>query len=511
MEKLLLSCLMLLGMAGSLQAKTVNVNLTFECAFYCNAAWNSESRIFSWGTYPQDSWMDKGWTFTSVKNLSGDISDVQKLVFKLEDWTNTVDNKLTIYFKGNVGNTQTMDHVTSAVLTPNAEGIAEVDLTTLDWTNDKDASETIDKTDLADVTIYGGARTDEEQNGSVKITEAYMMVKEFDTSKNHALLFNNGTAGANPWDHQAQYTLPAPLEANKTYVFEAVINAVNGGETRLVPFGGDGSAQYLESKGLWANEFTRYKVEFTASSNHAKLEIDLGPCGGEVYFDNVSLVEKGGTTNLISNGNFETPGTEGWSTVNNTMKLVEKELGEIQEPGVQVSVGEAGWKTFRTGINMQISDANVKAYVAKYVAEGNYVKLTEVTEVPSWQPVLIKAPQGNYLLKSPASVEGFPYGENDLKANGNTALPGDGTLYGLAKKNGVVGFYKISDKVPAWRIFLEIPAAEGREFIGFAADATTIKAIENLKQSGLIYNLGGQQVKSAQKGIFIMNGKKFVK
>ena len=331
----------------------------------------------------------------------------------------------------------------------------------------------------------------------------------FDTNKNHMLLFNNGAAGVNPWDHQANCTLTTPLTKDKTYVFEAFINAVNGGETRLVP-NGDG-AQYLETKGLWANEFTRYQVEFKASGNHTKLEIDLGPCGGEVYFDNVSLVEKGENTNLIPNGDFETEGTAGWTAVNNTMEQVEKELGEISEPGVLVEVGEAGWKTFRTGLNMQISDEKVKAYVAKYVAEGNYVKLTEVTEVPSWQSILIEAPKGKYHLRTLASVESFPFGENDLKANGGSDLTADGTYYGLAKKNGVVGFYKISDKVPAWRIFLEIPAAEGREFIGFADDATTIKAIENLKQSGLIYNLGGQQVKSAQKGIFIMNGKKFVK
>jgi hypothetical protein len=359
------------------------------------------------------------------------------------------------------------------------------------------------------------------QNGSgVTIDELwvgseadYMEAIGFDTNKNHMLLFNNGAAGANPWDHQANYTLPTPLTKDKTYVFEAIINAVNGGETRLVP-NGDG-AQYLDTKGLWTNEFTRYKVEFKASGNHTKLEIDLGPCAGEVYFENVSLVEKGETTNLIANGDFEALGTTGWSAVNNSLQQAEKELGEIQEPGVRVSVGEAGWKTFRTGPNMQISDSNVKAYVAKYVAEGKCVQLTEVTAVPSWQPVLIEAPQGDYLLKSPASVESFPGDQNDLKANGGSALPGDGTLYGLAKKDGVVGFYKIStsSEVPAWAIYLEIPkaAAEGREFIGFASDATTVKAIETLKQNGAIYNLAGQQIKNAQKGIFIIDGKKVIK
>lgn len=331
----------------------------------------------------------------------------------------------------------------------------------------------------------------------------------FDTNKNHMLLFNNGAAGVNPWDHQANCTLTTPLTKDKTYVFEAFINAVNGGETRLVP-NGDG-AQYLETKGLWANEFTRYQVEFKASGNHTKLEIDLGPCGGEVYFDNVSLVEKGENTNLIPNGDFETEGTAGWTAVNNTMEQVEKELGEISEPGVLVEVGEAGWKTFRTGLNMQISDENVKAYVAKYVAEGNYVKLTEVTEVPSWQSILIEAPKGKYHLRTLASVESFPFGENDLKANGGSDLTADGTYYGLAKKNDVVGFYKISDKVPAWRIYLQIPAASGREYLGFNADkATTIRSIETVNNNRY-YNLQGVEVAQPTKGVFIVNGKKVIK
>ncbi len=339
----------------------------------------------------------------------------------------------------------------------------------------------------------------------------------FDTSKNHMLRFTNGTDKRDPWGYQAQYTLPTALTSGKTYVFEAAINAVNGGETRLVPHipNTNNSAQYLATKGLWTNEFTKYQVEFTASSNQTTLEIDLGACVGEVYFDNVSLVEKGESTNLIANGDFETEGTTGWKTVNNAMEQVENELGEVKEPGILVSVGDAGWRTFRTGSNVQISDAKVKAYVAKYVSEGKFVTLTEVTEVPTWQPVLIEAPQGNYMLSSPASVSSFPSDKNDLKANGNTALPGDGTLYGLAKKDGVVGFYKISasSEVPAYAIYLQIPAAaaEGREFIGFSGDATTVKAIETLKQSGAIYNLAGQQVKSAQKGIFIIDGKKVIK
>jgi len=332
----------------------------------------------------------------------------------------------------------------------------------------------------------------------------------FDTSKNHALLVTNGAAKSNPWDYQAQYTLPTPLVSGKTYIIEFAINAVNGGETRVVP-NGDGS-QYLASKGLWTNEFTRYQVEFKASGNHTKLEFDLGACGGEVYLDNVSLKEKDTDVNLIANGDFETEGIAGWAGVSNSMEQVEKELGEINDPGILVNVGEAGWVTFRTGSNVKIPDGSaVKAYAAKYMAEGNYVKLTEVTEFSSWQSVLIEAPQGSYMLKSPASVTPISDAINDLKANGGSALPGDGTLYGLAKKNDVVGFYKIAttSEVPAWKIYLQIPAAAGREFIGFG-ETTGIESLTPAlsEGEGVVYDLQGRRVAQPTKGLYIINGKK---
>ena len=333
----------------------------------------------------------------------------------------------------------------------------------------------------------------------------------FDPSKNHMLLFTNGAAKSNPWDYQAGYTLPTPLVSGKTYVIEFAINAVNGGETRVVP-NGDG-AQYLATKGLWTNEFTKYQVEFTASGNHTKLEIDLGTCGGKVYFDNVSLKEKGESTNLIANGDFETEGTSGWSGVSNTMEQVENVLGEVKEPGILVNVGEAGWITFRTGSNVKIPDgSSVKAYAAKYMAEGNYVKLTEVTEFTSWQSVLIEAPEGKYMLESPASATAIDASINDLQANDGTPKAGDGTYYGLAKKSGVVGFYKVAttSEVPAWKIYLKIPAASAPEFLPFEGNTTGIEAVKAVEAKGEFFNLAGQRVAQPTKGLYIVNGKKVV-
>lgn len=336
-------------------------------------------------------------------------------------------------------------------------------------------------------------------------------------AQNHMLKITNGEAKPNPWDYQAQYVLPTALTSGKTYVFELAINAVNGGETRVVP-SGDGQ-QWEVTKGLWTNKFTKYQVEFKANAAYTFLEIDLGACGGEVYFDNVSLVEKGETTNLIANGDFELDDLTGWSVSTwngSSMERVEKVApGEVVDPGMLISVGEAGWRTFRTGSSIKITDPNVTAYVAKYVAEGNYVKLTEVTGVPGWQPVLIEAAPGDYMVEiTTEDLSGsFPWGDNGLKANGGSALPGDGTLYGLAKKNGVVGFYKVAttSEVPAWHVYLDISDASAPDFLGFDGGTTSINELNVKGQAdGAYYNLAGQRVAQPTKGLYIVNGKKYI-
>lgn len=146
------------------------MNFTFEAPYYAAASWNGTEKTFSWGSGGNNS----DWTFININNVSGDISKYTKLYFKLENWTNSAEEKLTLYFKENKGNRQSMDYVAKVEIVPNGEGEFEFDLTTFDWKNNANPSETIDKTNIYDVTLYGGARTSEEEVGSVKITEAYL-------------------------------------------------------------------------------------------------------------------------------------------------------------------------------------------------------------------------------------------------------------------------------------------------------------------------------------------------
>ena len=87
--------LLVVGVAGT---RASRVNLTFETPDYCAASWDAGTKTFTWGS---GGW-NSAWTFMAVSNLKGDISAYTKLVFKLEDFTNSFEHKLTIYFKGNI-------------------------------------------------------------------------------------------------------------------------------------------------------------------------------------------------------------------------------------------------------------------------------------------------------------------------------------------------------------------------------------------------------------------------
>ena len=78
----------------------------------------------------------------------------------------------------------------------------------------------------------------------------------------------------------------------------------------------------------------------------------------------------------------------------------------------------------------------------------------------------------------------------------------------LANKNSVPGFYKLASgqKVPAGKAYLEA-AASAREFIGFDG-ATGIETVKTAKAEEGIFNLQGQRLMKAQKGLNIINGKK---
>ena len=172
-----------------------------------------------------------------------------------------------------------------------------------------------------------------------------------------------------------------------------------------------------------------------------------------------------------------------------------------------ITVGDAGFATFGS-VSKNAKPNGVKAYAAKL--NGTKVELTEVTNVPAGKGVVIEATAaGNFAPTFDVEAADI---ESDLLVSNGTVTGDGSTIFVLAKKNDVVGFYKLKegDKVPAGKAYLKI-AATSREFIAIDGEATAIKSVETEKANGAVYNLAGQQVKNAQKGVFIMNGKKVIK
>ena len=188
---------------------------------------------------------------------------------------------------------------------------------------------------------------------------------------------------------------------------------------------------------------------------------------------------------------------------------IKLQLPEVSE-AVSLSVSAAGWSSFSSDKNVQL--AGCTGWAAKYV-DGKIV-LTKVTEVPAENGILIEAAAGvtKYtfpIISSATSITG-----NELQVSDGTVTGASGKIYVLANGSYGVGFYKLASDatLPKGKVYLEVNDAptvvESREFIAIAGEATGIKTVENQKKSGIIYNLAGQQVKNAKKGLYIIDGKK---
>lgn len=153
--------------------------------------------------------------------------------------------------------------------------------------------------------------------------------------------------------------------------------------------------------------------------------------------------------------------------------------------------------------------------------EGENIVLTEVVskQVPANTGVLLKSAQnivtatrlesapaieGTNLLK-PASekmTEGFKYYK--LAYDNYTEKTGLGFYWGAAEGGAFT--------VKPGLAYLAVPQAQAANVKGFSFDGTQtgINGVEATTAKGAIYNLNGQRVEKAQRGIYIQNGKKFI-
>ena len=178
-----------------------------------------------------------------------------------------------------------------------------------------------------------------------------------------------------------------------------------------------------------------------------------------------------------------------------------------------VALTSAGYRTFASKYPTDWSTVTgVKAYYAS-AADGGKVTMTRVTgAVPAQTGLFLAGAEGSYDV--PVVSDGTPLTDNLLVANMTTQNVAAGN-YVFALQGGVLGFYKLTadTEMGSNKAYLKAGEYASRMSIVFDDEATGIVAVgrDSLRQNQEVYNLSGQRVAKAQKGLYIVNGKKIVK
>ena len=173
-----------------------------------------------------------------------------------------------------------------------------------------------------------------------------------------------------------------------------------------------------------------------------------------------------------------------------------------------VTITAAGYATLYAPVALTIPNG-VTAYVA--TDNGNYLTLTEVnTTIPANTGVILAGEAATYYFDI---TTGGNAGDNALTGT-VAAIARPAGSYILSKGTSGVGFYKDgATTIPGFKAYLAASGNGGNGVKTFRFnEETAIEALESAKEAGSakIYNLAGQRVTKAKKGIYIVGGRKVV-
>ena len=228
--------------------------------------------------------------------------------------------------------------------------------------------------------------------------------------------------------------------------------------------------------------------------------------------------------------NFQTPGAE--SNKHNVV-ISNCELFKAKTETVTIKKGFTG-TTYSSENALDFTNSGLTAYIITGAEDGKCIS-TAVTKVPARTGVYVEGEAVNNEADTPYTV--IVYGGNDLDNVDNNLLVGTGvnpvelqssgsvTYYMFGKQSGKESFFKVGTETPrtasAHKAYLAIPGANNAKAFVIvrpnddmvSEDGGFADGINNVEQDGSnakIYNLNGQRVNNAQKGIYIKNGKKVI-
>ena len=128
----------------------------------------------------------------------------------------------------------------------------------------------------------------------------------------HVLHVNIPSAKANLWDWELYVNPAKTMESGKTYTLKMRVKGTQDYNITVWPQGAGGTQYWPTPSVPVTTEWTNISSPFKANQNLTQLRFELGTYGGELWFDDVQLLDPDGN-NIIANGTFEEDGLDGWT------------------------------------------------------------------------------------------------------------------------------------------------------------------------------------------------------
>lgn len=195
-------------------------------------------------------------------------------------------------------------------------------------------------------------------------------------------------------------------------------------------------------------------------------------------------------------------------------KFNETNYSEVQlfKKVESLTTSAGGYATYSADYPVNYSELGLTAYTITIDEGHNTVTAKEFTGVvPAGGAVLVKGDASTAYTLTPATTEGDATFATALQTGATTA---NGTQYGFTSKSGTPAFAQVKSgqDIPAKKGYIVLSGASAAKYsICFGDEATGIQTIEAASAANAaMYNLAGQRVDKAYKGIVIVNGKKYL-
>jgi hypothetical protein len=311
-----------------------------------------------------------------------------------------------------------------------------------------------------------------------------------------------------PHDEDGMICDGADVDANVSFKFDApAINADGATFTITSPYEDQGGTNYytlngeeeVEGNGATLNESATVTA-FTKITNGSYTTFTSNPTSKDIYVLNPIKEKK--TIAVTAGTAVQNPEDETAWIVENGEISADKtdffvknlEFGVVKDANYQIDGQEVYIKMNSTNITF-------------LVAAGDEVKVKVVCSKNSCK--------NSEDLKCYVNVSGTNYGNDDVTAeNGNIiefTLKGGKDVKSKDEQENEITIFEAADTYYTFQKY----SGTGNILISSIeitpAETTGISNIENAERmSGTVYNLAGQKVSKAQKGVFIQNGRKVV-